>query len=200
MEDIEEPPLNRITKESPKFNIPTDVIITIDKPLFNPSEHPDIIQVYKSIQKYCEYKRTIHWRASKYYEINDRKIIIPSICFSTIASVLIYTASTYTENDNQIIKILSITSGALTSVSTLLTTISNSWGLSKKAESHQLAAESFDQLVTKIKFEMIHPKTSDFYNVINNKINEIKQNCKYIVPEWIILQYDEESKNELNDK
>lgn len=200
MEDIEEPPLNRITKESPKFNIPHDVIVNIDKPIFNPSEHPDIIEVYKSILKYCEYKRTIHWRASKYYEINDRKIIIPSICFSTVASVLIYTASTFTQSDTQIIKILTITSGALTSVSTLLTTISNSWGLSKKAESHQLAAESFDQLVTKIKFEMIHPKTPDFYNVINNKINEIKQNCKYIVPEWIIQNYDEDLKNESNDK
>jgi len=126
---------------------------------------------------YCLIKRELHWKTYKSFESYKNRLIIPSIIITSIASLLTFSITIIGN-----IKWIILISGSLTGISSLLQTLANTYEFSKKADAHELASESYDQLITKIRFELILMKDDNFIDYINNKINEIKFNCKYIIP------------------
>ena len=69
-----------------------------------------------------------------------------------------------------------------------------------KAESHSVATEEYDMILTTINFEINNPNDSldkpfEFYDSLKNRIFEIKQKCKYQVPQDIAVSYSSQTVN-----
>jgi hypothetical protein len=111
-------------------------------------------KLLESLFDYCEFKKKCHWDASKYYEKMNKIFVFPSILITTSCSIMAFIASSsyFTNNTNTI---LALSVGSLGSVSSLIQSLSAAYGFGKKLEAHQLAVESYEELVTKIKFMKI---------------------------------------------
>jgi hypothetical protein len=150
-------------------------------------------KLLESLFDYCEFKKKCHWDASKYYEKMNKIFVFPSILITTSCSIMAFIASSsYFTNDTNTILALSV--GSLGSVSSLIQSLSAAYGFGKKLEAHQLAVESYEELVTKIKFMKIkidkgEELPQDFLDYIEETMDGIKQRCKYIIPEWIENHY-----------
>ena len=160
-----------------------------------------VIEIYDRLQRYCSSKKKQHWLAAKYNEKMDRLFIIPSIIISTLSGVAAFFASTEIPNEQEQIWI-GISVGILASITTLLQSFSNAYGFTAKMEAHQNSAEAYDQIITDLRFEIINPHEncnySEFIKSIEKRISEIKQRCKYIIPDWIEQQYDDLKFNNIN--
>jgi hypothetical protein len=150
-------------------------------------------KLLESLFDYCEFKKKCHWDASKYYEKMNKIFVFPSILITTSCSIIAFIASSsYFSNDTNTILALSV--GSLGSVSSLIQSLSAAYGFEKKLEAHQLAVESYEELVTKIKFMKIkidkgEELSQEFLDYIEETLDGIKQRCKYIVPEWVEKNY-----------
>ena len=133
-------------------------------------------------------------QAGTYYNKLNLKLIIPSILitgFSSIASFL--SASDYVNEDTKKACILAI--GILTIISTSLQSIIGSCKFDTKKEAFLTVANKYDELVTKIRFEICNPNEKDFFNKIEEEIYNIKKNCNYLIPLWIVNQYEDDNTN-----
>ena len=106
--------------------------------------------------------------------------------------------SSFIEGDVAIM--FSIAVGILASISTFMQSFSGAMDFGGKAEAHSVATEEYDLILTKIKFEINNPNESlknpiEFYDVIKEKILEIKQKCKYQVPQDIVKAYSSQTVN-----
>jgi hypothetical protein len=186
------------------INIPENFINQIDEIYFGDdikidnkklSQQNMNEKLLDSLFEYCEYKRKCHWDASKYYERMNKIFVFPSILITTSCSIMAFIASSsYFTSDTNTILALSV--GSLGSVSSLIQSLSAAYGFGKKLEAHQLAVESYEELVTKIKFMKIkinkgEELPQEFLDYIEETMDGIKQRCKYIVPEWIENHYYE---------
>jgi hypothetical protein len=167
--------------------------IKIDKKILSTQEMNE--KLLESLFDYCEYKKKCHWDTSKYYEKMNKIFVFPSIVITTGCSIMAFIASSsYFNPDTNTILALSV--GSLGSVSSLIQSLSAAYGFGKKLEAHQLAVESYEELVTKIKFMKIkidkgEELPQDFLDYIEDTMDGIKQRCKYIIPEWIENMYYE---------
>ena len=145
----------------------------------------------KSIEDYCMEKRDTHWLSSKYFEKKNNKFVLPSIFITALSGILAFLASSeYINDDNKVI--LSLIVGCFASISSLIQSFSNAYSFSNKAESHQDAVESYDQILTKVKFHKINsgPEIDTlFLNNIKDQISETKQRTKFLVPQEIEDKY-----------
>jgi len=162
-----------------------------------------ILEIYEMLEHYCEIKKQTHWMSAKHYEGMERIFIIPSILISTASGIASFVASTELPGDNGQIW-LSLSVGVMASISTLLQSFSNAYGYQAKSECHQNAAESYDQIITSLRFEKINPQdgcnSAEFIKSIQTQISETKQRCKYIVPEWIDKQFENNEFNNLTSQ
>tara|TARA_Y100000591_G_scaffold292717_1_gene280152 strand:+ start:187 stop:1221 length:1035 start_codon:yes stop_codon:yes gene_type:complete len=159
----------------------------------------DYNKLYENLEKYCNLKRQTHWMCAKYYNSLDRVFLIPSICLSSFSGIASFLSSVESFESYQ--TELSVGVGIMASCTTLLQSFSNAFGFSTKAEAHQNATESFDQIITKIRFQKVNPKDgvkdTDFITELENQIVETKQRCKYVVPEWVEEEYRDNKFNSL---
>ena len=161
----------------------------------------DYSKLYENLEKYCNLKRNTHWMCARYYNCLDRYFIIPSILLSSFSGIASFLSTVdFFEDYNTG---LSVSVGIMASGTTLLQSFSNALGFSSKTEAHQNATEAFDQIITKIRFQRINPKTtvndSDFITDLESQIVETKQRCKYIVPDWIEEEYRDNKFNNLKN-
>jgi len=133
--------------------------------------------VLTKVLDYCLVKRELHWKTHKQFEKYKNRLIIPSIIITTLASLLTFSITIIGD-----VKWIILVSGSLTGISSLFQTLANTYEFSKKADAHELASEAYDQLITKIRFELLLMKNDKFIEYVYDKINEIKLNCKYIIP------------------
>ena len=147
----------------------------------------DNYKLMKNISDYAYVKRTTHWMAAKYFEKCNMSFVIPSILITTFGGIISFLASSsYFGGDTTTIMTLVV--GCLASISTLIQSFSSAFGFANKAEAHQNAVESYDQLVTKIRFKRINsgPEIDEnFISELESQITETKQRCKYLIPHWI---------------
>jgi len=159
----------------------------------------DYNKLYENLEKYCNLKRQTHWMCAKYYNSLDRLFLIPSICLSSFSGIASFLSSVESFESYQ--TGVSVGVGIMASCTTLLQSFSNAFGFSTKAEAHQNATESFDQIITKIRFQKVNPKDgvkdTDFITELENQIVETKQRCKYVVPEWVEEEYRDNKFNSL---
>jgi hypothetical protein len=86
-------------------------------------------------------------------------------------------------------------------ISTLIVALSETYRYGAKAEQHGLAAESYENLRTKLYFKSLHLKASQkrldpcevsaFFVSIEDQITEISRQCKDLVPSKIVKEYKE---------
>ena len=161
----------------------------------------EIEKIYEKLEKYCELKRQTHWMCSRYYSSMDRYFTVPAIVLSSLSGIGSFLASTDTFKPQA--DVLTISVGVMASITTLFQSFSNAFEYSTKSEAHQNATEAFDQIITKIRFERLNPKANvnavEFIDIIENLIVETKQRCKYIVPDWIEIEYSDRKFTSLKD-
>jgi hypothetical protein len=184
---------NEITVPKKKEGEPDEEVILYDR--------KQVEKIYEKLEKYCELKRQTHWMCSRHYSSMDRFFTVPAIVLSSLSGIGSFLASTDTLKPHA--DVLTISVGVMASVTTLFQSFSNAFEYSTKSEAHQNATEAFDQIITKLRFERLNPKANvnavEFIDSIENLIVETKQRCKYIVPDWIELEYSDKKFSSLKD-
>lgn len=148
---------------------------------YNARTHKFYKKLYKRINDLVE----VHNASSNYFSKMQKYIFGPSIlitCLSGIGSFL--STSDLVEENSQ--NAFGITVGVLTSISTLLQSLGSAYRFSAKEDAHRMAAEEYNKLGVKLKFEMEMPNEEDFADNLEKQILEIQNKCNYFAPQHIV--------------
>lgn len=168
------------------------------EPVFNPWHYPNVLKIYNHFYEYCRDHRNLHNCAGDYYNKMNRRIMVPLLVFSALASIASFVASS--EILSESIRIgFTISVGIITSLNGLLQSFSSAYQYGAKASSHFTAADQFDQIIAEINFEKSYPNNNTFFQELEEKIIEVKANCKFLVPNVIKNKYYEK-KTRRNEK
>lgn len=140
--------------------------------------------IYKKIEE----EKTIYNKASSIFFKKNILLVYPTIFFTGLSSILSFTSNSdlFTDNTN---KMLVFLVGVFTSLTTITQSLSSSLGYNTKSEMFRKAADSYDKILTKIEFEMQEPNEDNFMNDIEEKILQIKNECKHLPPEYLYTEY-----------
>ena len=130
----------------------------------------------------------IHSQSANHFEKLHFRIFFPNItitAFSGIASFL--STSQFVTNETQ--TAFGITVGILASISALVQSVASVTRYSAKAEAHQLAADEYSKLLTRLKFEMAMPNEPDFIDTLEEAILDVQNKCNYFPPQSIVNNY-----------
>ena len=138
-----------------------------------------------------ERERSIHTYASNYYDSLQMKFTIPGIVITGLCSVASFILAGKFLADKYNTGI-SISIGILNVCATVLQSITASYGFALKKESYQKAADAYDNLVTKLEFELCNPNEEFtlLCNWLEDQILKIKMECDYLPPLFIIAKYE----------
>jgi len=151
---------------------------------------------YKKLLKRLQKLRYIHNRSSEYYVKLNYRIIGPSIVITSLSGIASFLSTSEIINSGTQ-NVFGISVGVLAAISTLLQSISGSCGFGNKSEAHRTAAEEYNKLMVRLKFEMEMPNEEDFTDKIEIDILNIQNKCNYFPPQFIV---DEWSKKEIPKK
>ena len=143
---------------------------------------------YKKIYKRLKILVEIHSVSSNYYSKLDKYIFGPAIvisCLSGIGSFL----STSEFVDNRTQNIFGISVGIMSSITALIQSVGSACRFSAKEEAHRHAAEEYNKLSVKVKFEMEMPNEQDFQDKLETEILDIQNKCNYFAPQFIVDKY-----------
>ena len=130
----------------------------------------------------------IHSQSADYYEKRHFRIFFPNITITAISGIASFlSTSQFVTDDTQ--TAFGITVGVLASISALVQSIASVTRYSAKAESHQLAADEYNKLLTRLKFEMEMPNEKDFLDNLEASILDIQNKCNYFPPQFIVNNY-----------
>ena len=143
---------------------------------------------YKQVLNRLKKLRYIHSQSAKYYEKLNLKIFAPSITITAISGVASFlSTSDFIGNETQ--TAFGISVGILASISAMLQSLASTCKYNAKAEAHRFAAEEYNKLTVRLKFEMEMPNEEDFTDNLEKEILEIKNKCKYFPPQFIIEEW-----------
>jgi hypothetical protein len=110
-----------------------------------------------------------------------------------------FSASTYFSENTRII--LGLVVGSLGSVGTLCQSFQSALNYNTKAEAFRTAAEKYDKLITKIKFELYHHDEKDFIVTLEKEVLKITSDCKYFPPQSVknMIQINVKLKHMIED-
>ena len=148
---------------------------------YNARTHKFYKKLYRRLNDLVE----VHNASSNYFAQMQKYIFGPSIlitCLSGIGSFL--STSSLVEEKSQ--NAFGIGVGVLTSVSTLLQSLGSAYRFSAKEDAHRIAAEEYNKLGVKLKFEMEMPNEEDFADNLEKQILEIQNKCNYFAPQHIV--------------
>jgi hypothetical protein len=146
--------------------------------------------LYQKLLTRIQALQDMHYNCSEIYSNFNIYLFAPSVTITTLSSIASFlTASEYITTDMK--SVFSIIVGILTIISAMLQSFTNTLKYPAKMESHQLAADEYSKLLTKLQFEYINPNEDNFFENIESKILEIKNNCKYYPPQTIVNKYRE---------
>ena len=149
---------------------------------------------YKEFIERIEDEKTIYIESSVYYEKKSLFLTIPSITITSLAGMTSFlSASHFFDEDTKIAFSLSV--GILGSISSIIQTFDSAFKFNTKAEMFRNAAEQYDKLITKTKFEILYPNDALFIDKLEKNILEIQNNCKYFPPQDIINKYYSQKSN-----
>jgi hypothetical protein len=86
--------------------------------------------------------------------------------------------------------------GILTAGATILQSVSSSFGFGARKDAFQKSADSYDDLITKIEFEIYNPNEPfmEFCNDLEEAILKIKNDCNFLPPLFVMAKYEAEMK------
>lgn len=129
-------------------------------------------------EKIDKLERDYKYSAKKFGFLNQA-LYIPSIVITSLSSIFSFMSSSNfvsPENKNVCILVVAI----LTSLATMLQTINSSCEYSVKKTKFIEASQKFNMLADKVFFEMVNENEKDFIDTIEQEIQEIKNQCKFL--------------------
>jgi hypothetical protein len=158
---------------------PKDTLVNIV-----PSFSNNKTEFLKSYTNRLDISKKIHIGSAQYYDRLNSWISTPSILITSLSGIMSFLATSTVVPDSYTAG-FGITVGVLSATSTLLQTLSSSYKYSTKAEMHRTAADQYEQLIVKMRFELANPDDPKFIEDLEAKILEIQKNCKYFPPQSI---------------
>ena len=153
------------------------------------------LRILNKFRKRLEKEKYINNYASNYYGNMHNRFSIPGIIVSGVSSVASFLATSDMMSDTGKTAI-SIGVGILAAGSTIIYSIANSYGFQSRRDSFQMSADAYDDLITRIEFEIVNPNENfnEFCNSLETQILKIKTDCKYLPPLFIYKMYEEEAR------
>lgn len=154
---------------------------------------PKQLMVLNKFRKRLEREKYINNYASNYYGSMQHRFTIPGILITGICSVASFLATSDMLNTDTKSG-FSIGVGILTAGATILQSVSSSFGFGARKDAFQKSADSYDDLITKIEFEICNPneRFTDFCNDLEEAILKIKNDCSFLPPLFIMAKYEAE--------
>jgi hypothetical protein len=158
------------------------------------------LNVLRQFHRRLVKERFINNQASVYYSSQNSKFVIPGILITGISSVISFMATSDLLTSGTKSG-FSIGVGIFTAGATILQSISSSFGFQSRSEGFQKSADSYDNLITKIEFEISNPNEdfNEFCNSLETAILDIKNNCKYLPPLFVYKIWEEHKSDEQSD-
>ena len=142
----------------------------------------------------------LHTRSSQHFDKMNYYILGPSITITALSGIASFlSTSQFVDNGTQ--NAFGIGVGVIASISSVLQALAGACQFSAKKESHRVAAEQYNNLIVKTKFEIEMPNEEDFADKLEVEILDIANKCNYFVPQFIIDEYSKKNKknNETDD-
>ena len=129
-------------------------------------------------------KKEVYVVSSELFQKKSLCLTIPGILITCIMSIISFLgASSYFTEDTRII--LGLVVGSLGSLGSLIQTFQSALNYNTKAEAFRDAAEKYDTLITKIKFELYNHNEHDFIDTLEKEVLKISSACKYFPPQSV---------------
>lgn len=158
---------------------------------------PDVSYIMQKLCKFTEERRATHMESQRYFDRQNALFFWPSIALTSLTSGFSFLATQFPDTGT----VFNVGIGLMSVVSTLIVALSETYRYGAKAEQHGLAAESYENLRTKLYFKSLHLKASQkrldpcevsaFFVSIEDQITEISRQCKDLVPSKIVKEYKE---------
>ena len=141
----------------------------------------------------------LHTRASQHFDKMNYYILGPSITITAISGIASFlSTSQFVGEGTQ--NAFGIGVGIVASISSVLQALAGACQFSAKKESHRVAAEQYNNLIVKTKFEIEMPNEEDYADKLEIEILDIGNKCNYFVPQFIIDDYEKKkNKSREND-
>jgi len=139
---------------------------------------------FKKYKERLVRKKEIYVVSSEVFQKKALFLTIPCILITCIMSIISFlSASTYFTENTRLI--LSLVVGSLGSLGTLCQSFQSTLNYNTKAEAFRNAAEKYDKLITKIKFELYNHNENDFIDNLEKEVLKISSACKYFPPQSV---------------
>lgn len=164
-----------------------------DKESTNHSHHQ--LRVLSKFRNRLEKEKFIHNQASNYYMKGNRWFVIPGILITGSSSVISFLGTSDIMGP-ETKTAFNITVGVLTAGAAILQSISSSFGFETRTAAFSKAADDYDNLITKIEFELCSPNEDfqEFCDNLETEILKIKNDCKFLPPLFCHQLYEKEMK------
>jgi hypothetical protein len=199
-------------KESEDVQDNTNALSKMSDLIRNMSSNDDIIEgapnislILHKLVKFTEERRATHAESQHYFARLNAFFFWPSIVLTTLTSAASFLATQYPGQSGT----MNVGIGIMACISTLIVALSETYRYGSKAEQHGLAAESYENLRTKLFFKSVHLKTlkepetscevQAFFASIEDQITEISRQCKDLVPIQIVRDYKEKRLKALSE-
>ena len=151
--------------------------------------------ILNKFRRRLEREKYINNYASNYYGTLQSKFTIPGILITGICSVASFMATSDMLTDGTKAG-FSVGVGILTAGATILQSVSSSFGFGARKDAFQKSADSYDDLLTKIEFEIYNPNEQfiEFCNDLEEAILKIKNDCNFLPPLFVMAKYEAEMK------
>ena len=156
-------------------------------------------QFYEKMLERLEKLSYVHTNSAEYYSKLSLRIFGPSIAITALSSIASF-LSTADFVESELKNGFAVTVGVFASISTMMQSLASAMQFSAKVESHRAAAEEYNKLIIRLKFEMEMPNEEDFTDTMEMKILDVQNKCNYFPPQFIIKQYDNEKINKKLNK
>ena len=131
----------------------------------------------------------IHTRSSQYYDKMNYYIFGPSISLTAISGIASFlSTSQFIDSDTQ--NAFGVAVGVIASISSVMQSIAGACQFSAKKEGHRSAAEQYNNLIVKTKFEIEMPNEENFADDLEKMILDIQGKCNFFPPQFIVNEYD----------
>jgi hypothetical protein len=149
-----------------------------------------VLNNYDYFIKLLTKKLFVYNKTGNYYGTMNMYLVVPSLCITTMTSIFSFLSnSDMFNNDTQ--KILITIVGISSIFSTMMQSLGGAFGYSTKKEMFLQAADEYDKILMKIQFEKNNPNEENFLDIIEKEITKIEEMCKYLPPNWIVKEWED---------
>ena len=143
---------------------------------------------YEKLEDRLKKLRYVHSRSAEHYEKMNFYIFGPSISITALSGIASFlSTSDFIDQDAR--NGLGVAVGVLASISSMLQALASASKYHAKIESHRGAAEQFNTLLTRLRFEMELPNEENFTEEMEKQVIEVKNKCNFFPPQFIIDEY-----------